>query len=102
MLERRLRRSPSLRRLLYCSVDAMAIKLSIQQVINQVQCGVPRNFTPRTLDRWDKFGIVPSVTLLLKKSSDENRAVYVWKNHPLRRPKQVRSEPSVAANGGHS
>jgi hypothetical protein len=63
----------------------MATELSIQQIINedffdQAECGVRVKKTPRTLERWEKLGIGPPITLIRKKRFYEKAGVFEWEH----------------------
>jgi hypothetical protein len=67
----------------------MATELSIQQIIDedffdQAECGMHLGKTPRTLDRWEKLGIGPPVTLIRKRRFYEKRAVFEWERQQER------------------
>ena len=71
----------------------MATELSIQQIIDEdffdlAECGVYLKKAPRTLERWERLGIGPPVTLIRKKRFYEKREVYAWEREQKRLKKK--------------
>ena len=87
----------------------MATELNIQKIIaedfwSEPECAVQLEVDQRTLQRWEREGHAPPVTMIRKRRFFERRAVLMWQKQRQKRARKAGSAservPRSAASRG--